>query len=1102
MNKNTNKSSIVRGLLIGAMVMCGTGCSNSKNSSGDTDTESASSWEKDTDTATDSTGDTASDTLIDSATGVDTSPETESVTTDSLTSTATDSHVETDSDSEIKEDTQTDTDSDSQSDTQPDIHSCIRYVDINKTGGDGLSWTSAFSDVQSAIDAASIAASEGSESFCEVWVARGIYLPSVDGLEDPRTATFLLKPFVHVYGGFNPDEDGSALSARVPHKYHTILSGDIQIAGDMNDNSYHVVTGVTASRLDGFYITHGFANGTGTGEASGAGMYNPKASPEIFNCTFMGNRAIQNGGGMYNSANSGPIIDGCAFSQNRATNGGGIYSINTKNNAGFAIRRTRFEGNTASSKGGGVYNGTGVGPAISDCEFHENIAEEYGGGMANETGDDQLNVVRCQFIKNSSTLDGGGMFNALSFPTLSALLFNGNASVEGSGGAMANVSASPIVRNCTITDNVARFFGGGVFNTQSEALFDGCHVADNQIGATAAEAETGAGGGGIANITQSAVTILNCEITGNSAVSSGGGIFNSDSSPAIINTVLTQNQAPAGAAIANSLSSPAIVNSTMVGNRSEVEGSCMHSANDSHARIANSIIWDNIATDGLSVFDFEGSATAISHSVLQDDIIENYQMPNFAGNRATAPVFVDAKNGDYHLFFDSHCCIDEGNSDLAEIADTAMTDADGNARIVGANVDIGADEAAFVFVDKSAQGLNDGSSWGNAFTSLSQALNNVSEGYHILIADGIYYPAAAANPRDATFQIPHKGAIYGGFHTVYPWEDTAPDTEPDTATDTAPDTATDTDSETVPDTAADTQTDALEPVVTRAQWNWQREYATILSGDLGAKGDLADNSYHVVSPEGNVLINGVIIEYGNANGDGPDGYGGAISSQTGTIALQRVKFLHNHAMYGGAISNVEDASLDVYSSWFESNWAEFHGGAIYTNATSANVNTCIFVENTAYAGGGMANYAGATAHVVHSTFHGNSSFFIGSGIYNDDASAKVENSILWGKDGDTQKQIFIGFEVQSSNVQGLCDSAEEQALCTYNNNIDVDPDFANRAPGQLDLHLKPFSNCVNAGNNNYVFADEDFDGNPRTIDGHGSVEGTIVDMGAYEFQGE
>jgi len=103
-----------------------------------------------------------------------------------------------------------------------------------------------------------------------VWVAEGIYKPirPADNLtktdSNNTDNSFVLKANVHIYGGFAGNETN--LSQRNWNLYPTILSGDIGILNDMNDNCCCVV--IYADRegtayLDGFTITGGNANKLG-----------------------------------------------------------------------------------------------------------------------------------------------------------------------------------------------------------------------------------------------------------------------------------------------------------------------------------------------------------------------------------------------------------------------------------------------------------------------------------------------------------------------------------------------------------------------------------------------------------------------------------------------------------------------------------------------------------------------------------------------------------------------------------------------------------------------------------------------------------------------
>ncbi|MBN1393309.1 MAG: hypothetical protein JW947_10990, partial [Sedimentisphaerales bacterium] len=366
----------------------------------------------------------------------------------------------------------------------------LLYVDAGATGAnDGSSWTDAYNYLQDALTVA--------ESNNIIWVAQGTYKPDANNLYPSgigdRTATFQLKNNVSIYGGF-PTGGGS----RDPNTYVTSLSGDINVADNNSDNSYHVVTGSSTNStavLNGFIITKGYAD-------AGGGMYNFSGSPTVTNCTLSGNSADYYGGGMFNNSSS-PTLTNCIFSDNSSTNdGGGMLN----DFSSPTVTRCTFAGNSADSHGGGMFNLNNSSPTLTNCMFSGNSAPNGGGGGMYNSSSPAL-MTGCTFSGNSAGF-GGGMLNNSSSPTITGCSFSENSASH--GGGMCNFSGGPKITNCTFSENSADYHGGGMSNFSCGP------------------------------------EITNCTFSGNSAGSNGGGMFNSSGSPTVVNCILWGNTAPNG----------------------------------------------------------------------------------------------------------------------------------------------------------------------------------------------------------------------------------------------------------------------------------------------------------------------------------------------------------------------------------------------------------------------------------------------------------------------------------------------------------------------------------------------------------------------------
>ena len=231
------------------------------------------------------------------------------------------------------------------------------YVDLAAGGANsGISWTNAFTSLQSAL----LAAADGDT----IRVAHGTYVPTTT--TDPAIS-FSLRNAVAIYGGY-AGYGASNPNARDIVAYPTILSGDIGVVGVADDNTYQVVTADGAGSstiLDGVTVTGGYARGPLFNLTCGGAVFAKNSSLKLTNCIFRGNRAV-NQGAVY-ATYSSPTLTNCVFSGNR---GGGMYS----NLSSPTLTDCTFSGNAPFTSGSALVNAgydanskTGSNAKLTNC---------------------------------------------------------------------------------------------------------------------------------------------------------------------------------------------------------------------------------------------------------------------------------------------------------------------------------------------------------------------------------------------------------------------------------------------------------------------------------------------------------------------------------------------------------------------------------------------------------------------------------------------------------------------------------------------------------------------------------------------------------------
>ncbi len=188
---------------------------------------------------------------------------------------------------------------------------------------------------------------------------------------------------------------------------------------------------------------------------SGGGVYNSGTSFSITQCDIYDNVASEKGGGIYNAGSSTVTINNkkAKVHDNSATDGSGVYNAGTLS-GGFPITD-----NTASGRGGGIYNTGTLTFSSGDQSVLDNYAT-YGGGVYNEG----TMTTAGSISGNTASISGGGVYNT----NTGTYTFSGGSKVSGNqaqyGGGIYNEGSIPSLGN-EIADNTATLDDGGVYNT-------------------------------------------------------------------------------------------------------------------------------------------------------------------------------------------------------------------------------------------------------------------------------------------------------------------------------------------------------------------------------------------------------------------------------------------------------------------------------------------------------------------------------------------------------------------------------------------------------------------------------------------------------------
>ncbi|TVQ32060.1 MAG: hypothetical protein EA376_06970 [Phycisphaeraceae bacterium] len=386
------------------------------------------------------------------------------------------------------------------------------YVDSNATGAEsGLSWTDAFTNLQSAL-----AAARTDGDVTEIRVAYGVYTPDVGPgfTAGDRAAAFEPAPDVAMLGGYAGvlDEDPDHRDTSV---FTTTLSGAIGKTPEEGSFTVVLIDGVEGVSLDGFVITGGFADIAMPQDqivdgppSEGGGVFIAEASPVFIDCRIVGNHARRGGG--VGARDASPSFTRVRFSENTAGEGAGLYA----EGGDALLTDVRFIGNSADFGAGALLHEASA--AVANTIFTGNTARFRGGAMLLLPGG-QVDIEAGAFRDNQAE-NGGAILNDGADVRIVNTVFGANAA-EHSGGAVLHRNGSLKMINCAIAGNQSSF--GGAVSARSGAELINCTISNNEA---SQQNGTAFGGGFI-----------------------GGGLRIFDAGFELRNTILSGNAAPVGA---------------------------------------------------------------------------------------------------------------------------------------------------------------------------------------------------------------------------------------------------------------------------------------------------------------------------------------------------------------------------------------------------------------------------------------------------------------------------------------------------------------------------------------------------------------------------
>ncbi|MCC3371658.1 hypothetical protein [Cohnella sp. REN36] len=279
---------------------------------------------------------------------------------------------------------------------------------------------------------------------------------------------------------------------------------------------------------------------------SGAGVFGAGCDIEMNGGEITGNHANNSGGGITTIAGGTRLgstltINGGKISANSTVlafgDAGGINAFDTI----VTIQNSEISNNTADGNGGGIFSmpqvlGSNANALIiMNSTISGNVIRNFGGGIRVLGVLGEFVITNSLITGNSavSTIagsnQGGGIyFSSGSSLTLSDGQVTGNTAGAGGGGIFVNDGSILVLTGIAeVSGNQAGLEGGGIdaFSGSSVTIEGNARVINNHANSNGDPQNASRGGGGVALFASNLTVRENATISGNTALSFGGGIW-------------------------------------------------------------------------------------------------------------------------------------------------------------------------------------------------------------------------------------------------------------------------------------------------------------------------------------------------------------------------------------------------------------------------------------------------------------------------------------------------------------------------------------------------------------------------------------------------